>query len=392
MADATNYDETCVPEYTLPDPGKFADGTPVESPGDWPARRVELLDLFTDHVYGRTPTDPVDIDLTAAPDEPVFEGLGLRRQVSMRFARGGHAVTTDLLLYLPAHADGPATTFCALNFRGNHTATADEGVRIEPRCADFERNRDGSRWPVEALLAEGFAIAMMCRLTVVPDNAAEYRQGVLGLFGPVDGSMPGDTEMGAVGGWAWTLCRMLDYLREQPEVDAERVIALGHSRLGKAALWAAAQDTRFAAAISNGSGCVGAALSRRCFGETVRAINDRFPYWFCGNFKQYNDREDELPVDQHELLALITPRPIHVASATDDLWADPRGEFLSLVHATPIYEWLGERGLPTDVMPAPDQPIIGHLAYHLRTGQHQLSYYDWEQYRRFASQVIRGTE
>jgi hypothetical protein len=186
------------------------------------------------------------------------------------------------------------------------------------------------------------------------------------------------------------MSRMADYLETDADVDAKRLAIVGHSRLGKTALWAGAMDTRFRIVVSNDSGEGGAAISRRVFGETVADLNSRFPHWFCGNYRQYSGREAEMPFDAHMLLALAAPRPLYVASASEDRWADPKGEFLAAVAVGGVYELLGRKGVATDVMPQPDHPVGDTVRYHVRTGKHDITAYDWQQYLEFAERHFRA--
>ena len=388
--EGANYDEGSVPPYDLPGILRSADGSRVGDAEGWRGRREEILRLFEQQVYGVAPLPgqfpPARYEVMDR-DDGALGGAARRKQVRITLGSPGSEAGMDLLLYTPAGTDGAVPAFLGLNFGGNHTVHQDPAIRLADRetaegvhpGAVGDRGRSASRWPVELALERGYAVATVYSGHIDPDFDDGFRNGVHALSPPRS-----ESDWGTIAAWAWGLSRALDYLREDPHVDGSRVAVLGHSRLGKTALWAGALDERFAMVISNNSGCGGAALSRRRFGETVERINTRFPHWFAASFEAYNGREDDLPVDQHMLLALVAPRPLYVASASEDLWADPRGEFLAARHASAAYELLGLRGLAGELWPQPGQGVMRDIGYHLRPGKHDITAYDWERYLDFA--------
>jgi len=396
------FDEARVPAYTLPDPLLFESGEAVRDADGWQRQRAEILDLFRTHVYGHSPGPPEAMHAEVLASEPAaLDGRAVCEQVRLRFGPG-ETPRVDVLIYRPADLDVAVPAFLALNFHGNHSIRPDPGILLsdqwmandpehgveEHRATERSRGSAASRWPVETIVERGYAVVTAYYGDLDPDHDDGFQNGVHPLFYGEGQSQPDPDQWGAIGAWAWGLRRILDFLETWQTIDHRRVAVLGHSRLGKTALWAAAQDERFALAISSQSGCGGAALSRRRLGETVAAITAAFPHWFARNFERYADREDALPVDQHMLLALTAPRPLYVSSASLDLWADPRGEFLAAMAAEPVYRLLGAGGLGTDRMPEVDRPVGDALAYHARSGEHDITRWDWLQYLDFADRHL----
>jgi hypothetical protein len=396
----TNYDEQKVPQYTLPDPLTMSDGTKVTNAQAWRTkRRPEILELFKTYVYGRAPVEkPKDMTFKVFDlERQALGGLAIRKQVAVNFTGRQDGPGMDILIYLPNERKRPVPTFVILNFGGNQTICTDPAIKmstswmrqgpgvVNNRATAESRGKASSRFPLEDILKRGYGLATIYYGDIDPDFDDGFKNGVQPAFDKLSDGKRAPDAWASIGAWAWGLSRAMDYFETDSDIDHNRVIVLGHSRLGKTALWAGARDERFAIVISNDSGCGGAALSRRKFGETVERINTSFPHWFCENFKKYNGKEGDLPVDQHMLIALIAPRPVYVASADEDLWADPKGEFLSCKYADPIYKLLGVKGLQDDHMPGLNSPIkTGMIGYHVRSGGHDLTKYDWQQYMDFA--------
>ena len=384
--------------YELPDPLKMEDGRVVRSKRQWiKERRPELMEMLRSQMFGREPGKAPDLHATILEESAdAFGGLATRRQIKLSFDKEEKYYLT-LLMYIPNDRKGPVPAFLGANFKGNHATTTDPAVLMptEDKLATYApgyqvepRNTNGHRWEYEYILKHGYAVATFCYNDVDPDFHDGFHNGVHQLM---DGDKPRDGESWAtISAWAWGLSSCLDYLETVKEVNARKVAVIGHSRLGKTSLWAGATDQRFALVISNDSGCSGAAIARRKFGETLEAINRNFPHWFCDNYKSYNGREEKMPWDQHELIAMIAPRPVYVASASEDDWADPVGEYFSLVGAASVYKLFGYEGITDRKVPEIEHPVVvGRMGHHIRRGEHNVRLYDWQQFVSFADRFLK---
>lgn len=396
----TNYDESKVGAYTLPDPLIFNNGKPVRSARDWKRRRSEIVELFAANVYGHSPKAPKHISYEVFDiDKTALGGKAVRKQVTIYFSENKNGTREDLLIYIPAGARKPVPMFLTLNFSGNQSVINDPGIKlptiwewkthVKQRAAEESRGKD-TEFSVEKTLARGYGFATICYQNIEPDFKGGYVEGIRPLFFKPGQTKPTPDDWGGIGAWAYGLSRAMDYLEKDRDVDAKRVAIMGHSRLGKTVLWAGALDTRFSMVISSCSGEGGASPARRNYGETVNNLLDTFPYWFSGSFQKYRDHADQLPVDAHELISLIAPRPVYITGAEDDRWGDPKGEFLACVAAGPVYRLLGAQDLGTSEMPPLNQPVMHTIGYHIRTGKHAVTAFDWDQFLTFADMHLRG--
>lgn len=371
-----NYDESKIKPYKLPELLLSQDSVKISTIEDWEkVRRPEILKFFEDNIYGQVPKDFKRIKFKLKNrDKKAMDGKATLREVEITVIKNKKSITINLIVFTPNKTKKPVPTFLVINHRGIRTMDV------------TRENKDGF-WPAEVVINAGYGIAGFDVIDVAPDNNEKFTEGVLKLY-PEQLEM--NNGMGALGAWGWGASRAIDYFETYRFVDAKKIIVVGHSRGGKSSLWCAAQDKRVAIAISNDSGNSGAAISRRNFGETIEIIYQNFPYWFCSNYQQYGNNEDKLPIDQHMLLALMAPRAVYVGSAAEDLWADPKGQYLSLVEAQPVFNLYGiETNLPSQLPDVNKQIIRPKMGFHNRIGKHNMTPYDWQQYIKFADDYFK---
>ena len=404
--DRMNLDESKVVPYTLPSPLVGADGKIVKNAVEWQCRqRPYLLELFSEHMYGYLPPRPDHLSFEMLSFDPAaFNGLATRREVAIHCRmNNGREHTMVLLLYIPNHERKPVPAFFGLNFQSNAACTPESDIRlsalpryngdnsiyVDTRATADNRGAQAYRWQFKTVLKRGYATGTMYYFDAFPDFPDGFADSIYRLFFRKEDWDAPKCNYSAIGAWAWGIMRAVDYLESVPEIDCRKIIVHGHSRLGKTALWAGACDPRIAMAVSNCSGCGGAKLSRRNFGESLEWLLHWRPYWFARKWQEYIGEEHRLPFDQHSLIALMAPRPVYIDSATEDGYADPQGEFASAVAAGEVYRLFGSNGLGSSVMPAADQLVGDDIGYHIRTGKHDMTEFDWKAIMDFADCKIR---
>jgi (4-O-methyl)-D-glucuronate---lignin esterase len=381
----------------LPDPLVMLDGRRVTTRDQWlNERRPELKALFQHYMYGAIPPKPAHMQARRVGEYHDFlSGKATLKLVRLEVGPG-NAPRIDLMLVLPNDPKGPAPVFLAMDFCGNHALTYDPRVPLARTwlgngckgCAnnaatEAARGAQARDWPLAEIVRRGCGLAAFYSGDVDPDRQ-EVSEGVYAWLANGDPAKNNPTNRGTIAAWAWGFHRCVDYLVTERGVDAHRIAALGHSRNGKTALLAAAFDERIAMAFPHQAGCGGSAPSRSDTGESVKAINDRFPHWFNAQFKLFNDAPERLPFDQNCLVALCAPRPVLFTAATGDQWSNPAGQFQVLQAADPVYRFLGAGGLAAREMPPLHKLVDSRLGYYLREGKHSMTPDDWTVFMDFA--------
>ncbi len=386
----------------LPDPLVLLDGTRVTTPEEWrDKRRPELKKLFQHYMYGYFPPRPDNVTFKVERiDKQALGGKATLKEVTISFGPPG-TPKLHLMLHIPNKRKGPAPVFVGLNFHGNHTLVSDPKVHLPEawvpdrgpgvknnRATDAGRGKHIDVWAIEQSIDRGYAVATVYCGDIDPDTAKE-RLGIQPHLRK-KGEKPGPHDWGTIAAWAWGILRAVDYLVQDPDIDASRIIVVGHSRLGKTALLAGAFDERIAMAIPLQAGMGGTAPSRGKIGESVKRINDSFPHWFNGSYKEFNNQPDKLPFDQHCLVALMAPRPVLFPNAVEDSWANPAGQFEVLKGAEPVYRLLTAGGLESPQMPEVGKLSAGTLGYYIRPGKHSMTAQDWRVFLDFADRHLKA--
>jgi hypothetical protein len=393
----SNYDETKVRPYTLPDPLVLSNGKRVLDATTWlTERRREILRLYETEIYGRIPATAPHVRWRVTETDPrAREGAAVMKKVLGTIGDAPDAPEIKLTVYTPANVKAAVPVILLLNFGGG---AAPPGALATPGRGGTGPSAGDP--PVAAdVIARGWGYATVGYQDIQPDRANAETQGVMGitraLASPASrgSSAPqpaAPDEWGTISAWAWGVSRILDYFETDRSVDAKQIAVQGHSRLGKTVLWASAMDQRIAAVFSSCAGEMGSALARRDWGETVDDMAQNFPYQFAGSFQKWAGRWNEMPVDAHMLIALSAPRPVFITGGTADQWADPVGEFLAAVAAGPVYRLLGAKDLGVAQLPPVDVPLTsGDLGWHYHTGGHAATPADWKAFLEFLGKYFK---
>ncbi len=388
-------------QAAFPDPLAMLDGRKITTAEQWETeRKPELRALFEHYMYGKYPATPDRVTAKVLfEDSNAFGGKATLKEVELTLAP---PEWPKIYLLIAAPQGGRSPCFVGANFGGNHLLTDHAGVRIpdawmpdrypgvvDHRATDAGRGAQADTWPLEAIVARGYAVATFYCGDIQPDRPDE-REGLRAIV--TSPESPDAAETATIMSWAWGVHRAVDHLQNEPAIDPKRIAVVGHSRLGKTALLAGAFDDRIALTVANQAGCGGSGPSRHNDpkAEGVARITTAFPHWFCGNFSKFGEDTSKLPFDQHSLVALCAPRPVLFTAAAEDLWANPSGQFEVLKAAKPVYELVGVDGLTAEEMPSPDAPLVdSRLGYWIRSGSHAMTPADWKIYLDFADRWFK---
>jgi dienelactone hydrolase len=375
----------------LPNPLVAFDSSRITTAEQWNGkRRAELRALFQHYMYGELPAASKVTAKVVRSDAKALDGKATLHEITLTLTPGGEL---HLLLVVPNGVKGPVPTFVGLNFEGNHALLDDPKIRlpegwmypgrkgvVKNQATEAGRGTAKEVWAIDQTIARGYAVATLYNGDIDPDRKEER--------GPLKKAIDPDNKAGTIAAWAWGIHRVVDYLATRDDIDAKRIIAVGHSRLGKTALLAGAMDDRIALSIPHQAGCGGTAPSRGTVGESVERINTSFPHWFNDRFKAFNKEPQRLPFDQHALAALMAPRPVLFSNATEDTWANPEGQFEVLRAADPVYRLLGAEGLASEKRPDEGKLSAGRLGYYIRAGKHSMTREDWKVFLDFADKHL----
>jgi len=385
-----------------PDPFKMLNGQAVTNEAMWRrSRRAELKSLFQHYMYGELPPKPERVEVEKLGEhQDLFDGKATLKLVRLKLGDAA-APAIDVMLVMPNGGRGPHPAFVGMNFCGNHALLNDPRVPLArgwvyTNCRDCPQNKatEASRghqaadWAIEQTIQRGYALASFCSSDVDSDRA-DVSDGIKAWLAKKKNEPVPTKDRGSIACWAWGFHRVVDFLMGEVEIDPMRVAVVGHSRNGKTALLAGALDERIALAIPHQAGCGGTAPSRGKIGESVKQINDRFPHWFNGRFKEFNEQTDRLPFDQHALVALMAPRPVLLSNAVEDQWANPSGQFEVLKAAEPVYRLLGAGGVDSAELPPLNTLVASRLGYYIRPGKHSMNRDDWKVFLDFADRHLK---